>query len=68
MRRADDIARALGEQRRRAVIAMAQARLAAAFPELVVTAGAEGVVLAGKRLAQRAADDPRLRWIRGLLL
>ncbi|MFM9827915.1 MAG: hypothetical protein ACKVOB_04105 [Sphingomonas sp.] len=67
MSRASDIARRLGERRQRAVIASVRATLAAAFPELDVTAASDGVVLAGKRLAMRAVTDPRLRWIRGLL-
>ncbi len=68
MSRAADLARRLGEQRRRMVILAARDRLAAAFPELDVSAQAAGVVLAGKRLAMRAVSDSRLRWIRGLLL
>lgn len=67
MSRAEDIARRLGERRRQAVIASVRDTLAAAFPELEVTAQDTGIVLAGKRLAMRAVTDPRLRWITGLL-
>lgn len=56
-----------GAQRQRRVIARGAAVLREILPSARITAESDAIVIEGRGLARRFADDPRLRWIGGLI-
>ncbi|OYY90510.1 MAG: hypothetical protein B7Y45_07815 [Sphingomonas sp. 28-66-16] len=60
-------ARAIAARAETAATTRAAARLAAALPDLSVSAVPGAITIEGKRLVGRRSSDPRLRWIAGLL-
>lgn len=59
-------ARIIGEAARGRAIGRGVARLREEFPGVAVTGEAEAIVLSGRGLRARLADDARLRWIGSL--